>query len=272
MQDFLSALPGISISIAGAIIGFFIGTAFAPLVSPTTINGTSLRTAFREADAATNWGVARWIKANFGSTSNSSTTTDGDKIMFALVSIAIAVWLYVRWVEVVAYTLIVMSALVVLAATISIWVLWRRGAVDGKVTAYRIVGGALLATVGTINAVWTMNPPTHTDAMSRLQASLIHGHDVASDGGESYGFILFQLLGVVVTVATLLAAIAFGVASVSAIYIKQRSVGAWFWRFCFWASKWTVPVAVSIVFFVLGLFSLVLTGGFFFDWIQALSA
>ncbi|KRC51992.1 hypothetical protein ASE16_02695 [Leifsonia sp. Root227] len=141
-----------------------------------------------------------------------------------------------------------MSAVVVLSATMSMTVLWRRDVIDAKLFAYRTLVNVALPVIGIFNAVWAVNPLWHEDLLRGMQSKLA-GQPVAGFNSlEALPFLALQLLGEIVTVVTLLTAIAFSMAAVSAIYIKQNAAGPWFWKFWFWTSKWSVKTVVSCSF------------------------
>lgn len=242
MQDFFEALPALMIAIAGGLIGLFIGTAFAPLAAPATgLDGARLRTALTTANGDTNWGVWGWLFGKPSSRRSSSGNDPWDTLVVAGVGGILAVTLYVKWVDVVANTLIVMSAAAVLTATISLWTLWRRDVVDGRLFAYRTVTSMLIATIGILNAVWAIYPPLHPDYIRAMQAVVAGHHVQGLSWGDTFGFLLLQLVGQVITAVTLLNTSAYAIAAVAAIYLDQRAMGRWFWLFSFWTVRWSVP-------------------------------
>jgi len=182
MQPF--NLVNLAIDLTSFFLGWFMGTAFGPLIDGVAQSGrpTSLRGSIVRAEAATDWRIGqRW--RNTVGPRNTRSASSNDNLFLAGAVVLVVLYAYVKFSDVVALSLIFLSAGVVLAAAIALFTLWRRGVIDGRDSAIRILVGTLLGAIGITSAIFLVHPLSrHTPQRAyRAQAGTIRrrgSHDV----------------------------------------------------------------------------------------------
>lgn len=252
-------------TLGGAVYGTPFSAAMGVLPAQTG-EGISLRNAVADARHKTDWQI--WAKVRGSSVTRQRTVSsdsDGDlgKLIFVAIAAIGLVTLYLRYVEVVATSMLIAAALTLLMSAVVLLILYLRGVIDGHRAGWSITGTVALAAGGVAVSIFLLAPP--------LQDVLASARNESGGVLKYFGQLSLQFCGALICFGVLIGSIGLCIAHVTAALEAAGGWGSgWLWRFLFWCNRWATFRRFGVALWIAMLCALALCSGLAYTGLEQL--
>ncbi len=279
MQELGSALPGALWGAIALLPGAILGAAYGPITRATAgiPEEIELRRAFELAREQTDWRIGARIvrpvvdffRRMFRSDAPPSTEATWLKVVLAVAGICFIVQQYVAHTELVVFTLLILTVVMVVASLSTFLVLAVRHVIEAGSVAGQLTGAIGMSTVAIASAVFLIEPPFQSAALIGVRDYLAASKGVlAVLFAPDLGMVLYQLTGAGITLIGLIASIGMCTAAMTAVHLARGIRGRWLWRFCFWAARPFSYPRLWWTLFGLVIAAGILTSGLGYEWVS----
>jgi hypothetical protein len=247
------------------VVGWVAGPAVAYVSRHTSPTGVTL-SEVRNNAAEMTLGISELFQDLFNRPRRSSTQSDGDRAIVAVIVGLAVVTAYLTFRVPVLVAIILLSLLLAILATVCLIRMSRAGVIaSGRGVVFALLGSYLACGVGLLNVVLLWYPPAGGAAFQDFISMFESTGAFASV--EGILFVAYQVMGAVAFLMVGLFSTSFSIALMSAVNIHNGAWGGWLHQFMYAVTSFAWSSLAAVMAIILSAFSVFLSGGWAYSMI-----